>query len=185
MQNVIDTIKSLITEHLINERDIPLHTGEVTNIWMFYTYVDEAKRFSQMALNHTSDKELAHFLEDVVYNMEDKMASKLKEYMITNGIPLPNVTAQKPITDPRDVPMGAKMTDSEIANAVSLKIAGGIMLCARGQAEAIRDDVGLMFTEFHAQKLVFGLKLKKLLIKRGWIETPPYYYAPGIPIQRQ
>jgi hypothetical protein len=185
MQNLIDTIKSLISEHVISEPKIPLHTGEVMNIWTFYTFVDEAKRYSQMALNHTSDKELAHMLEDVVFNMEDKMVMKLKEFMISNGVPLPDVTAQKPITDPMNVPLGAKMTDSEIANGLALKISGGILLCARGQAESIRDDVGMMFTEFHAQKLVFGLKVKKLLAKRGWLKSPPYYYAPGIPIQRQ
>jgi hypothetical protein len=185
MQNVMDTIRSLVSEHLIEEPAIPLHTGEVMNIWTFYSFVGEAKQSSVMALNHTSDNELSHALEDVIYHLEDKQLMKLKEFMKTNGIPLPDISADKSISDPNDVPLGAKMTDKEIANALILKISSGMIFCSRGISESVRDDVGLMFTEFHTQKVVYGLKVKKLMEKRGWLLVPPYYYAPGIPIQQQ
>jgi rubrerythrin len=185
MQNVMETIKALFNDHLLEEPKIPLHVGEVMNVWVYYTFLDEAKRFSVLAMNHTSDNELAHYLEDIIYGLEDVQISKIKEYMKTNGIPLPDTSGQKSISDPTDVPQGAKMTDVEIANAVALKIATAIIFLSRGIAESVRDDVAMMFTEFHAQKLGYALKTKKMMAKRGWLKTPPYYYAPGIPIQSQ
>jgi hypothetical protein len=185
MQNIMETIKSLVDEHFIDEPNIPLHTGEVMNIWTFYSFVDEAKRTSVLALNHTTDNELSHLLEDVIYNLEDKQLMKLKEFMKTNGVPMPDVSAEKTISDPEAVPLGAKFTDKEIANALVLKLSAGMLFCSRGISEAIRDDVGLMFTEFHTQKIIYALKVKKVMQKRGWLLVPPYYYAPGIPIQTQ
>jgi hypothetical protein len=185
MQNVIDTVKSLIQEHLIQEPDTPLHTGEVMNIWTFYLFVDEAKRFCRLSMNHSADKELLHMLEDVIYHLEDPMISKLGEFMQTNGIPIPDTSAQKSPTEPNDIPSGAKMTDVEISNFLSVKLATGLVFCTRGTAESTRNDVGMMFTEFYTQKLVFTTKLKQLMKKRGWLKVPPYYYAPGITYQQQ
>lgn len=185
MQNILGTLRAVFNDHILEEPKIPLHVGEVMNVWAYYTFLDEAKRYSVLAMNHTSDNELAHLLEDIIYGLEDVQISKIKEYMKTNGIPLPDTSAQKSISDPTEIPQGAKMTDVEIANAVALKIASAIVFLSRGIAESVRDDVAMMFTEFHAQKLGYAMKTKKMMVKRGWLKSPPFYYAPGIPIQHQ
>jgi hypothetical protein len=30
--------------------------------------------------------------------------------------------------------------------------------------------------------MTFGATLKELVKRRGWLKVPPYYYAPGTPI---
>lgn len=79
--------------------------------------------------------------------------------------------------------MGVKLTDDEIANALSVKVVANYMMCATGAVQSVRNDVGLMFTKFQAEKLKFGASLKTLMRKRGWIKIPPYYVPSGLPAQ--
>lgn len=43
----------------------------------------------------------------------------------------------------------------------------------------IRNDVGLILLGTLIELLKFGTSLKSMMIKRGWIKVPPYYYPPG------
>ncbi|MFC3883815.1 DUF3231 family protein [Bacillus songklensis] len=79
------------------------------------------------------------------------------------------------------MPLGAKLTDDEIANGVSLKMATAIVNCATGQAQAIRNDLGNIWVEFQIEMLTFGTTLKTLMRKRGWLRVPPYYNPSGAP----
>ncbi|WP_261176540.1 DUF3231 family protein [Anaerobacillus sp. CMMVII] len=101
--------------------------------------------------------------------------------MIKEGVPLPPVPDKKPLSEPDEIPLGAKLTDNEIANGVSLKIAMAAVECAMANSQSIRTDVGLMWLEFYTEMLTFGATTKTLLRKRGWIKVPPYYYPPGLP----
>lgn len=84
---------------------------------------------------------------------------------------------------PNAVPLGAKLTDNEIANSLTVKAVANTLACSKGAAESLRNDVGLMFVQFFGEKIVFGANLKSLMRKRGWVKVPPYYYPPGLPSQ--
>ncbi|MCD8508625.1 MAG: DUF3231 family protein [Bacillus sp. (in: Bacteria)] len=53
------------------------------------------------------------------------------------------------------------------------------MECASGQAQAIRNDVGMLWAEFQSEMLTFSAKLKPFMRKRGWLKVPPYYQPQG------
>ncbi|MDQ0242759.1 hypothetical protein J2S09_000295 [Bacillus fengqiuensis] len=57
-------------------------------------------------------------------------------------------------------------------------------LCGKGQADAVRNDVAIMWLKFYINIVTFGTTLKTLMKKRGWLKVPPYYYPPGMPKQR-
>ncbi|PWW28363.1 uncharacterized protein DUF3231 [Cytobacillus oceanisediminis] len=71
----------------------------------------------------------------------------------------------------------------EIANDVAFKLVVCLQACGKGQADSIRNDVGMMWLGFYMEWVTVGKVLKTLMIKRGWIKVPPYYYPPGSPQQ--
>ena len=101
--------------------------------------------------------------------------------MAQEGIPMPTTSASKPKSNPNEIPLGAKMTDDEIANGIVFKMVTLLQVCAKSQSDAIRVDVGLMWLEFYAECVTFGTTAKTLMKQRGWIRVPPYYYPPGNP----
>lgn len=46
--------------------------------------------------------------------------------------------------------------------------------------QAIREDIGLMFGQFHASKALFGAKLLRLNKEKAWLVPPPLHYAPTV-----
>ncbi|HJV15903.1 MAG TPA: hypothetical protein VJ546_00695 [Bacillales bacterium] len=61
------------------------------------------------------------------------------------SIPLPAHSAPKPRSAINAIPPGTMITDDELVNGVSIKIAASIVECATGQAQAIRSDVGMIW----------------------------------------
>jgi hypothetical protein len=43
---------------------------------------------------------------------------------------------------------------------------------AKGQADAIQNDIGMMWLELYSQWVVVGNTLKTLMRKRGWLKVP-------------
>ncbi|SFE90215.1 DUF3231 family protein [Alteribacillus iranensis] len=156
----------------------PLHVGEVMVCWTYLNALEEAVALEHVGLNTTVDKELINILNNTI-DAANSQAEKLRSFLQQEGVPFPSNSAEKPKSDPQSVPMGVKMTDSEIANAVSLKIAASITLCASGISQSLRGDVGLMFVEFQSEAIRDGEILKATMKKRGWIKTPPFYTPPG------
>ncbi|WP_335869541.1 DUF3231 family protein [Bacillus sp. 2205SS5-2] len=171
-----DTIKPMVDE----EPKPPLHVGEVMNLWTVLTIFEEAHSIYISSLNMTTDEELTHAL-NVAEKTSKKDIVEFQVFLKKEGVPLPVASDEKPKSDPNDVPLGVKLTDNEIANAVSAKIAACIVLCATGLAESTRTDVGVRFLQYQAKLVTFGASFKLLMRKRSWIKIPPYYYPPGSP----
>lgn len=182
MQNIFESVTNVMKTFLDNEPKNPLHVGEVMNFWTYMTSLQEAIVYEEAGLNTTTDNDLKSLLEEAVRLCEGQ-AVKLKKFMQEEGIPLPDVSAAKPRSDPFSVPLGVKATDDELANGISIKIAAAIVVCAVGQSQSIRNDAGIIWLGFQADMVTFGATLKSLMRKRGWIKVPPYYYPPGIPKQ--
>ncbi|WP_245954364.1 DUF3231 family protein [Paenibacillus flagellatus] len=180
--NVFEAAIDVIKDWIDDEPKDPLHVGEVMGCWIYLGGLEEAASMVQAGLNTTTDGDLVHALKQDQQLGEDQR-KRLTDFMIREGISLPPASETKPKSNPNDIPLGVKLTDDEIANGLSIKIASLIMNAAAGATQSIRNDVGLMFAQFQAEKMAFGASLKALMRKRGWIKIPPYYYPPGRPGQ--
>ncbi|WP_261134450.1 DUF3231 family protein [Bacillus sp. Marseille-Q3570] len=173
-----NTLKTLVDDEPKN----PLHVGEVTGVWTYLAVINEAIRYEEIGLNTTTDNDLKELLKDAKKLCESQ-SQRLSDFMQKEGIPLPPSPPKKPISDSNEIPLGSKLTDDEIANGVSLKIATAAVECAMANSQTIRTDVGIIWTEFYTEMLTFGATTKTLLRKRGWLKVPPYYSPPGLPKQ--
>ena len=182
LTSVFEAVKDVMKTFIDDEPKPPLHVGEVMTCWTYLTMLEEEKANVQIGLNTTTDSEL---LETLNASMElaHAHAKELRDFMLSEGVTLPPVSELKPISEPETVPMGVKLTDDEIANALSIKVVANYMMCANGAIQSVRNDVGMMFVKFQAEKLKFGASLKTLMRRRGWIKIPPYYVPNGLPIQ--
>ncbi|WP_332327741.1 DUF3231 family protein [Metabacillus litoralis] len=175
-----NTLKTTIDK--VDEPHSPLHVIEVGDLWKYVTMVEEFIRYEEVGLNTTSDDEVREMLVDAVKLCESQV-KRLSDFMKKEGVPLPDVTSAKPESNPKEVPLGVKLTDDEISNGISFKLVLCMQACAKGQADAIRNDIGLLWLNFYTEWVAFGTTLKTLMRKRGWIKIPPYYYPPGSPVQ--
>lgn len=160
----------------------PRHIGEAMICWTYLTMLEEEIANVQIGLNTTTDTELLDALHASM-DLAEAQAKELRNFMLQEGVTLPPVSEMKPKSEPHLVPMGVKLTDNEIANALSIKVVANYLMCANGTVQSVRNDVGMMFASFQAEKLKFGASLKTLMRKRGWIKIPPYYVPTGLPTQ--
>lgn len=173
---VWNTLKTLIDD----EPKSPLHVGEVMSCWTYLTVLSEAITYEEIGLNTTTDNEVRELLADGKKLCESQV-KRMQDFLLKEGVPIPTVPETKPSSESNDIPLGVKLTDNEIANGISLKTATATVECSVGNAQAIRTDLGLLWTEFNAELLAFGATTKVLMRKRGWLKVPPYYYPPGMP----
>ncbi|MDQ0254033.1 hypothetical protein J2S74_001406 [Evansella vedderi] len=164
----------------VDESKAPLHVMEVGDCWKYTTMVEEFIRYEEIGLNTSTDDEIKEMLTDIIRLCESHVR-KMTQFMREEGIPLPDVTSAKPTSNPNDIPLGVKLTDDEIANGIAFKLVQCILTCAEGQANAVRNDVGIMWLQFYSEWVTAGTTLKTLMRKRGWLKVPPYYYPPGSP----
>lgn len=165
-----------------NEPKSPLHVIEVGDLWTYLTIVEEFIRYEEIGLNTTSDDEVIETLNDVIKICESQV-KKLSQFMRQEGVALPEVSSAKPNSNPNQVPLGVKLTDDEITNGIAFKLLNCMQTCSKGQVDAIRNDVGMMWFQFYTEWIAVGSTLKTLMRKRGWLKVPPYYYVPGTPIK--
>lgn len=184
MPNVFEAVMNLLKAQADDEPKPPLHLGEVMAFWTYQALLEEAATYEMIALNMTDDHDLHGAVSDAI-QMCRQQGDRLRVFLQEEGVPLPPVSEAKPKSDPLAVPMGVKLLDSEIANGVALKVVSAITLCASGVTQAIRDDVGAMWLRFQAEQLIYGVTLKKLMKKRGWLKIPPYYLPPGAPLHKE
>ncbi|NUH83074.1 DUF3231 family protein [Bacillus firmus] len=100
------------------------------------------------------------------------------DFLLKEGVPLPLTNAEKPLSNPDSVPEGVKLTDDEIANLISVKIAASITFCAQAMIKTVRTDVGLMLFSLQVHLMEIASPLMK---ERGWLRIPPSYMPPGTP----
>ncbi|MGF3104463.1 DUF3231 family protein [Rossellomorea sp. DUT-2] len=180
MQNLFETAFDYLRTTFDTEAKTPPHIGEAMGCWIYFTALAEEVPVLEAALNTTTDNELIQLINKSK-DLGEHQLKILQQFMVEEGIPLSKTSEPRPKSDPNSVPLGAKMTDDEIANFISIKIATNIVMCATNMSQSIRNDIGLMWARFQAEKMVFGMELKTAMRKRGWLKVPPYYYPPGAP----
>lgn len=163
-----------------DDKKTPLHVGEVMSLWMYLAFVEEIINYEQVALNTTSDNELEKIFQEAI-NIAKSHQKEIKEFLLKEGVPLPTEPQEKPPAESKLIPIGAKFTDSELANALSINFATVTVMCTQAASQSLRIDVGTIFLKYQLDKMMVGIKIKKLMEKRGWLKIPPYYYPPGKP----
>ena len=172
--NLFEVMKDAFGPFMDGEKK-PLHVGEVMNLWFYLHGTEQTLRYDQHALNLAQDKELKEKLVDIIENVHRPMIKELTEFFMKEGIPLPDVGAEKIVGDFKALPEGARMNDEEIANLVAYNLVVGITSAARGITESVRSDVGYLFTKYQMMKITYSLTFKALMIERNWLRIPPYY----------
>lgn len=178
MTTLMDVAKSALALFGDDEPKGPLHVGEVMNLWTYHTMLTEINRFAQMALNTTIDDELIEALNNSIGDCS-KQVAEIEIICKKESIPLPPTTEPKPLSHPNDVPLGAKMTDDEIANGLSIKQVLATVACATALTQTIRQDIAALWLNFFLDRIKFQTYFGPVMKERGWLKVPPYYYPPG------
>jgi len=158
-----------------NPKVEPLHYGEVFGTWSYLSTAKAGIATLQTLINHAGDRDLQHLIDESIKLGEhevDQIESILKE----NGIGLPPTPPSRPVAKLDDIPTGARFLDPEIANAIGMDIAAGLVACSQIMGQSIREDVALLFGQFHIQKAALGAKYLKLSKEKGWLVPPPLHH---------
>lgn len=180
LPNKIEALFDYLITRFDTEPKSKLHIGEAMGCWLYFTALAEEVPVLESALNTTSDNELIELLNEAT-KLGIHQKKILEDFMIKEGIALPETSGRKPNSDPNSVPLGVKATDTEIANLISAKVATNIIMCSNNLSQSIRSDVGLMWIRFHSEKAILRMDVKTKMREHGWIKVPPYYYPPGAP----
>ncbi|KPB05992.1 DUF3231 family protein [Bacillus sp. CHD6a] len=180
MINTLEAIAAIIKNFTDEEPKLKLHVGEVMDLWTAFTAFKEAHTLYQVGLNTTVDSDLKSVLEEAL-NGSLSDTKRIEKFLIKEGVPLPLVYPSKPVSDPSAVPEGVKLTEDELANLISVKVAASITFCAQAMSKTVRTDVGLLFFSIQVNLMKFAAPLKNIMKARGWLRVPPAYNPPGSP----
>ncbi|WP_243526900.1 DUF3231 family protein [Bacillus pseudomycoides] len=158
-----------------NPQNEPLHYGEVFDIWSYLLAAQGAVAGHQVFINHTGDEDLKKFLENLIENDMTSEIEELKVLLKVNGVALPPAPPERPVASIEDIPPGARINDAEIAAAVSAGLATGLVTCSQVMGKCLREDVGMLFGQFHMKKAQAGVTLLRLSKKKGWVVPPPLH----------
>jgi len=158
-----------------NPHNEPMHYGEVFAVWTYLAGAQGSIAQYQVFINHTGDEDLRKFLVNLVESDIRSEVEELKELLKINGLALPPAPPERAIASIEDIPPGARINDMEIAAKVSMDIAAGLVACSQGMGQSLREDIGLMFGQFHMKKAQAGASLLRMSKKKGWIMPPPLH----------
>ncbi|MER2190671.1 MAG: DUF3231 family protein [Solibacillus sp.] len=157
-----------------NQKEEPLHYGEVFTIWSHMMANNGMIAGFQTFFNHAGDDDLKKILEDLVQLAKEEN-KQLEKILKLNGVALPPAPPERPVARLEDIPPGARFNDPEISAAVSVDIAAGLVACSQGMGIATREDFAMMYGQFHMAKAQIGARLLRLNKAKGWLVPPPLH----------
>ncbi|MCY9418451.1 DUF3231 family protein, partial [Bacillus inaquosorum] len=92
-----------------------------------------------------------------------------------NGVALPPASPEPPAADLKDIPPGARFLDPDVAASAAAQNAAGLVTCSKIMGQSIREDIAMMFGQFHISKAATGAKYLRLLKNKGWLIPPPLH----------
>ncbi|MFD1778228.1 DUF3231 family protein [Fredinandcohnia salidurans] len=157
-----------------NPKEEPLHYGEVFDLWSSVLAGNAMIAGYQTLINHAGDDDLKKLLAEAI-NLGKQETKQVEELLKENGIGLPPASPEPPEACLEDIPVGARVPDPAIAATLSADIAASLVLCSQVIGKSIREDVAMMFGQFHNQKAVLGAKVLRLNKEKGWLIPPPLH----------
>lgn len=150
----------------------PLHYGEIFSIWSYLLAGKGNLVAYQTFMNHCGDEQLKKQLEDGISLMKQE-SEKIEEILKLNGIALPPTPPERSYADVEDIPAGAKFNDQEISAALSANSAKCLVACSTIMGQSLREDIAMLFAQFHMNQAQAASKLLRLNKEKGWIVLPP------------
>ncbi|CAM3905678.1 DUF3231 family protein [Marinicrinis lubricantis] len=172
--NFVEIVKSVFQPYLDDEKP-PLHVGEAYHLWYYKNGIEQTLRNAEVGYNTVEDTELKDKIKDLIDNVLTPMRKEVEEFLKDEHVPLPIVSPEKAVSEYSNTPKDAKLSDEEIANQLSWAILMGIQIGVRGLTESVRADVGALFAKYQMLQMVWGLTMKQLMVKRGWLRVPPNF----------
>lgn len=159
-----------------NPQDEPMHYGEVFSLWNYVLTGNKMIADHQMLLNHVGDEDLKKLMKESIEGGQQEV-KQVEEILKQNGIALPPAAPEPPHVEINDIPTGARFQDADVTASVSAKIAAGLVTCSQIMGQSIREDIAMMFGQFHMNKAALGGKVLKLTKEKGWLIPPPLHHS--------
>ncbi|WP_240374997.1 DUF3231 family protein [Bacillus piscicola] len=158
-----------------NQKLEPMHYGEVFGVWTALSVAKGQLAAYQVYYNHAGDEELKKFISDMVDNLIKPTIEENEILLKQNSVGLPVAPPEKSEANREDIPIGARIMDPEIATAVSKDIAQGLIADSQLIGQCIREDIAMMYGQFHMKKAQMGARLLKIMKEKGWLVPPPLH----------
>ncbi|WP_347551611.1 DUF3231 family protein [Pseudalkalibacillus hwajinpoensis] len=158
-----------------NPTNEPMHYGEVFGLWTFVTTAKGLVAGYQTQLNHAGDEDLHKLLEEAIAGGKQEI-QQVETLLKENGVGLSPTPPERPKACLEDIPNGARFQDPEISAALSNNIAAGLVTCSQIMGQSIREDIAMLFGQFHVQKAALGAKALRLNKEKGWLIPPPLHH---------
>jgi hypothetical protein len=157
-----------------NPKEEPLHYGEVFGLWASALAGNAMIAGYQTMMNHAGDDDLKKLLVEAI-ELGQEQKKQIEEYLKENGLGLPPAAPEPPEACLEDIPVGARIPDPAIAATLAADIAAGLVSCSAVIGKSIREDVAMMYGQFHLQKATLGGKVLRLNKEKGWLIPPPLH----------
>ena len=161
-----------------NPKEEPLHYGEVFAIWTNLVVNNGLIAAYQTFYNHAGDDELKQLIEECYKAMEEEN-KQIEKILKVNAVALPPAPPARPDARLEDIPVGARFNDPEIGAALAMDSAAGLVACSKVMAESIREDIAMLYGQFHIAKVQIGAKILRLNKSKGWLIPPPLHNFPS------
>ncbi|PPA69416.1 DUF3231 family protein [Jeotgalibacillus proteolyticus] len=157
-----------------NPKVEPMHYGEVFGTWSYLSTAKAGIAKFQTLINHAGDRDLQELIEEAI-KLGEQEVEQLETILKENGIGLPPTPPSRPVAKLDEIPTGARFHDVEISASISMDIAAGLVACSQIIGQSIREDIALLFGQFHMQKAALGAKFLRLSKEKGWLVPPPLH----------
>jgi len=161
-----------------NPKDEPMHYGEVYSCWSFLLASKGLSVSHQTMKNHAGDEDLKKVLDESIHQCNQEIRD-LEALLKENGVGLPPTPPDRPQACLDDIPVGARYMDPEIAASLSAEIAAGLVSCSKIMGQSIREDIAIMFGQYHTQKATLAAKVLRMNKEKGWLVPPPLHKKTG------
>jgi hypothetical protein len=159
-----------------NPKDVTMNYGEVFGMWTHLFTNNGLIAGYQSFINHTGDQDLKKLIKEAIQGLKNEN-QQMQEILKANEIGLPPAPPDRPNANFENIPVGARFTDPEISASVSKDVATGLVACSQVMGQCIREDIAIMYGQFHLAKAQFGLRMLKLNKEKGWLIPPPLHYS--------
>ena len=156
------------------QKDEPLHYGEVYTIWTNLAGCYGMIAGYQTFYNHAGDQDLKKLIEEFIQCAREEV-KPLEKILKANGIGLPPAPPERPEARAELIPPGAKFNDPEIAAALAIDTGASLVAASKAMATSTREDIAMMYGQFHMAKAQLGYKLLRLTKTKGWLVPPPLH----------
>lgn len=158
-----------------NQKEEPMHYGEVYLTWVHLTAAKACVASYETILNHAGDDDLKKLMEDIIDNGTKPEIEEIERLLKENGVGMPPTPPERPKACLENIPPGARFLDPEIANMLAVDLGAGLISCSTVMSQCIREDIAMMYGQFHLKKAQYAAKTLRLLKEKGWLVPPPLH----------